>query len=153
MRARHPATRTVDQPPETLRDAGQARRDRESGPQLKAARVERATLPPPKLVPIAIERIQLGVSVDELLYRYSVGDISGALSVGMLLLDEDHIPNVVMADVVVSAVAMSGREEYVLSLVDGWSTMNEIVEASRLSTLETLHTFCELIEKGVVSLH
>ncbi len=152
MRARQPAA-VADQAPETLRDGQRARRDRESGPQLKAARYERETLPPPALEPIAIERIQLGVSVDELLYRYAMGDIAGALNVGLPLLDEDHIPAIIMPDVVVSALNVSGREEYVLSLVDGWSTMAEIVEVSRLSTLETLRTFCELIEKGVLGLH
>lgn len=154
MRARNHSLRSIDDSPDTLRDVPRARRERESGPQLKAAaRVDRETLPPPNHVPIAIERIQLGVSVDELLYRCSVGDISGAISVGMLLLEEDHIPNLVMAGVVLSAVATTDREQYVLSLVDGWSTMSEIAEVSRLSTLETLHTFCELMEKGIIALH
>jgi hypothetical protein len=155
MRARKPAAlRTSDEPPATLRDAG--RRERESGPQLKAARSsERETLPPPcrQFEPVAVEHIQLGVSVDELLYRYDMGDIAGALSVGLPLLDEDHVPAVIMPDVVLSAVTMSGMQEYILPFVDGWSTMTEIVEASHLSTLDTLRTLCELIEKGVIALH
>jgi hypothetical protein len=156
MRARRLALRTNDEPPETLRDAGRARRDRESGPQLKAAaRNERETLPPPSRAyePVAVEHIQLGVSFDELLYRYDMGDIAGALSVGLPMLDEDHIPAVIMPDVVLSTLTMSGREEYILPLVDGWSTMSEIVETSRLSTLDTLRTLCELIEKGVIAIH
>jgi hypothetical protein len=155
MRARHPASFRIDEDsPETLRDEERARRDRESGPQLKAARRdrERPTLPPRHSEPVPVERIQLGVEVDELLYRYDMGDIAGALSVGLPLLDEDHIPAIIMPDVILEAVTMSGREEYVLRLVDGWSTMAEIVEVSTLSTLDTLRTFCELVEKGVVAL-
>jgi hypothetical protein len=154
MRARKPAAvQTSDDPPATLRDAG--RRERESGPQLKAARPERETLPPPsrQFEPVAVEHIQLGISVDELLYRYDMGDIAGALSVGLPLLDEDHIPAVIMPDVILSAVTMSGMEEYLLPFVDGWSTMAEIVEASHLSTLDTLRTLCQLIEKSVIALH
>ncbi len=130
-----------DAPPTTLRDprassggvTSQPRRERESGPQLKAASAheqERPTLP----------------------YRYAVGDIAGALAVGLPLLDEDHVPAIVMPEVVLSAIPLSGREEYVLSLVDGWSTMAELVESSSLSTLDTLRTFCELVEKGILGL-
>jgi hypothetical protein len=156
MRARHPVVQTSDEAPETQRDAGQARRERESGPQLKAAyAADRETVPPPSgaYQPVAIEHIQLGVSVDELLYRYDMGDIAGALSVGLPLLDEEYVPAVIMPDVILMAVSLSGREEYVLSLIDGWSTMAELVEVSRLSTLETLRTCCELLEKGVIAIH
>jgi hypothetical protein len=157
MRARHQVAET-DDGPVTLRGGalrkalGEARAsERESGPQLRAAvpRNERPTEPPQ---PIEVRQIHLGVSFDELLYRYDMGDIAGALSVGMPLLDEDYIPAVIMPEVVLTAIAMSSREEYVLSLVDGWSTMAELVEVSNLSTLDTLRTFCELIEKGVVGL-
>jgi|HubBroStandDraft_1064217.scaffolds.fasta_scaffold450828_1 hypothetical protein len=157
MRARHHAARS-DEDPVTLRGGAlrKVQRDardseRESGPQLKAAvaRNDRATQPPE---PIEVEHIHLGVSVDELLYRYDMGDIAGALSVGLPLLDEDYIPAIITPQVVLSAMPLSGREEYVLSLVDGWSTLAELVEISRLSTLDTLRTFCELIEKRVVGL-
>ena len=155
MRARNRAVRTSDEAPDTLRE-GQPRRERESGPQLKAARrAERETLPPPGAgyEPLTVSRYQLGVSIDEILYRYDMGDIAGALREGLPLIDEAHVPAVVMPDVVLSAVDLSGREEYVLSLIDGWCTMSEIVDGSSLSTLETLRTVCELIEKGVVALH
>jgi hypothetical protein len=152
MRARNHSVPSIDDPPPTLRE--DARRERESSTRLKSAvRIERETLPPPTVEPVSIERIQLGVSVDELLYRYAVGDISGAISVGMLLLEEDHVPSIVMAGVVLATVPTSGREEYILTLVDGWSTLSEIAEVSRLSTLETVHTFCELMDKGIVALH
>jgi hypothetical protein len=157
MRARHQAARSDDDPVtlrgSAVRKVQREERDaeRESGPQLKAAtlRPERETQPP---APIEIEHIHLGVSVDELLYRYDMGDIAGALSVGLPLLEEDYIPAIVTPQVVLSAMPLSGREEYVLSLVDGWSTLAELVEISRLSTLDTLRTFCELIEKRVVGL-
>jgi hypothetical protein len=157
MRARHHAAPSDDGPVTlrggALREAlAEAREsERESGPQLKAAfRPDRETLPPH--APIEIEHIHLGVSVDELLYRYDMGDISGALSVGLPLLEQDYIPAIIMPEVVLSALTLSGREDYVLSLVDGWSTMAELVEISRLSTLDTLRTFCELIEKRIVGL-
>jgi len=155
MRARQTATQMDDGPVTlrggALRQALRDARERDSGPQLKAAftRSERDTEPAP---PIEVEHIHLGVSVDELLYRYDMGDIAGALSVGMPLLDEDYIPAVIMPQVVLSAIPISSREHYVLSLVDGWSTMAELVEISSLSTLDTLRTFCELMEKGVVGL-
>jgi hypothetical protein len=157
MRARHQATDPIDDAPETLR-GGALRKalheardgERESGPQLKAARVrDRETLPPQ---PIEVEHIHLGVSVDELLYRYDMGDIAGALSVGLPLLDQDYIPAVITPQVILSSIQLSGCEEYVLSLVDGWSTLAELVELSNLSTLDTLRTFCELVEKRVIGL-
>jgi len=158
MRARHQAR--SDDEPVTIRGAALRNvlcegrdSERESGPQLKAAantlRPERQTQPP---APIEIEHIHLGVSVDELLYRYDMGDIAGALSVGLPLLEEDYIPAIIMPQVVLNAMPLSGTEEYVLSLVDGWSTLAELVEISGLSTLDTLRTFCELIEKRVVGL-
>jgi hypothetical protein len=159
MRARHQATEQLDDPPVTLRGgplkkALQDARDkeRESGPQLKAAArlaQERDTLPPQ---PIEVEHIHLGVSVDELLYRYDMGDIAGALSVGLPLLDHDYIPAVVTPQVILSSIPLTGREDYVLSLVDGWSTLAELVELSNLSTLDTLRTFCELVEKRIIGL-
>jgi hypothetical protein len=166
MRARHQATDPIDDAPVTLRGGAlrkalheardcerERERERESGPQLKAARVarDRETLPPHPQ-PIEVEHIHLGVSVDELLYRYDMGDIAGALSVGLPLLDHDYIPAVITPQVILSSIQLSGREEYVLSLVDGWSTLAELVELSNLSTLDTLRTFCELVEKRVIGL-
>ena len=124
-----------------------------AAPELKGGHTEGAgDHAPPLPRPIAIKRIQLGVSVDELLYRYDMGDIAGALSVGLPCSMKSH-PGGHHARRHVGGRQRVGSEEYVLSLVDGWSTMNEIVQASHLSTLDTLRTFCELIEKGVIALH
>jgi hypothetical protein len=158
MRARHRA-KVSDDEPLTLR-GGSLRKalhdirqtERESGTQLRAASPsdrERETMPP---APIEIEHIHLGVSVDELLYRYDMGDMDGALSAGRPLLEADYIPAIITPQIVLSSIPMSSREAYVLSLVDGWSTLAELVEGSQMSPLETLHTFCELIEKRVIGL-
>jgi hypothetical protein len=123
--------------------------DRESGEQLCAS--ECPTLPPPPSV--RIEHFHTTpVDMDELLYRLSVGDHEGALGVAESLLREDPIPLIIVAGVLLQAMNLSHRDEYVLSFVDGCSTLGEVVLATGLVKLEALRSVCELLERNVIAL-
>jgi hypothetical protein len=125
--------------------------ERESGEQLCAN--ERPTIPSPPPAPdVSVEHIRVGAPIDEVLYRMSVGDYDGALSVGESLMVEDPIPLVIVPKLLIAAMKLAHREEYVLSFVDGWSTMREVVEATRLPEVDALRSLCELLEKNILAL-
>jgi hypothetical protein len=126
--------------------------ERESGERLCAN--EHPTIPSPPPPPdVSIEHIRLGAApIDEVLYRMSVGDYDGALTVGQSLMVDDPIPLVIIPKLLIEAMKLAHREEYVLSFVDGWSTMREVVTATRLPEVDALRTLCELLEKSVIAL-
>jgi len=117
---------------------------------------ERPTLPPPRGegVPAAddvmVSRIHLGPSVDEVLYRLSLGDLSGAALANQEL--EDCIPVCIAAPVVMRALGLDYLEEYVLATVDGVSSWGDILDDSAFSPRDTLKALCELVDKGALTL-
>ncbi len=122
---------------------------------------ERPTVPPAAAstdamnvlgtVDVMVSRIHLGPSIDEVLYRLSLGDLTGAALANEEL--EPCVPVRVAAAVVVKALQLSYLEEYVLAFVDGASTWEEILDGSPFSVRETLQALCELVDKGAITLN
>jgi hypothetical protein len=108
------------------------------------------TLPPPAAV--SVVRYMVGVSVDELLYRFSVGDTAGAVDAALELLDEDPIPIVAVPADVMSEMVLEHHASYLLSFVDGQAPLDEIIKATGLPLVEALRAVCELIDKAVIAL-
>lgn len=111
-----------------------------------------ATLPPPApaVEDLVVARITLRPSVDEVLYRLSVGDDRGAFLASTDL--ERTVPWVVAPRVVLTAMRLSYLEEYILSFVDGASTWADILDCSPFSSAETLGALAALVDKGAVTL-
>jgi hypothetical protein len=122
---------------------------------------ERPTVPPIaescKTLPefahddVMVSRIHLGPSIDEVLYRLSLGDLTGAALANEEL--EPCVPVRAVAAVIVAAMQLTYLEEYVLAFVDGTSAWGEILDGSPFSPRETLHALCELVDKGAITLN
>jgi hypothetical protein len=108
------------------------------------------TLPPPAAV--SVVRYKVGVSVDELLYRFSMGDMAGAVDSALELLDEDPIPIVAVPTDVLSEMVLGHHASYVLSFIDCEATLDEVIKASGLPLVEALRALCELLDQSVIAL-
>jgi hypothetical protein len=135
--------RTSELPP-SVRRSGVHRK----GQELPALRSEAPTLPPKP--PISVTQVKLGAPVDELLYRFAVGDYKGALAVAEVLLDDECIPIVIVPPEVLLSLPLDHREAFLMSFVDGKSSLEAIVEASGIPLLDALRLLCQLIELKVV---
>jgi hypothetical protein len=146
--------------PPTRRDSGirptapEAARDedeRGSGAQLVE---DRKTQPPPGWPgasdDVVVAHIRLHPSVDEVLYRLSLGDERGAFLAAADL--EALVPRVIAGHVILVAMRLTYLEEYILSYVDACSTWAEILDSSPFAPSETLAALCELVDKGAITL-
>lgn len=122
-----------------------------SGTRLAAS--ERPTVPPPgqSETDVMVSHIHLGPSVDEVLYRLALGDLSGASLANEEL--EDYIPQRNSPLVVVEALELSYLEQYMLASVDGEATWGDLLDSSPFPPKDTLLALCELVDKGVVTLN
>jgi hypothetical protein len=113
--------------------------------------------------------------------RYAMGDYSGALAVAEQLLaadpqDEqaqryadscrrvleqmfvaklgslDQTPRVAVTGDRLRWLSLDHRAGFVLSLIDGTSTVEELLDISGMPRIETLRTLCDLVEQNVVVL-
>jgi hypothetical protein len=116
-------------------------------------RSERATLPPSGAGPDAPEtvatRVRLHTSMDEILYRLSVGDWDGALRAHEDL--RDCVPRVTAGRLMLDTLGLDGTTEFVLTYVDGASSWGSIVDSAPFEPAETLRSLCALVDEGVVS--
>jgi hypothetical protein len=123
--------------------------DRSSGARLTE---DCPTLPPPATpsqADIVVLRIRLVPSIDEILYRLSLGDQRGAFEVAADL--GPLVPRVTAPRVVLAAAQLRHVEEHVLSFVDGASTWDEIMSSSPFAPADTLEALCELVDKGIIT--
>ncbi len=97
-----------------------------------------------------VSRIHLGPSVDEVLYRLSLGDLSGAALANEDL--EECIPARSSTALIVASMDLTCLEELILATIDGQSTWGEILDGSPFSPRDTLEALCELVDKGALSL-
>ncbi len=122
------------------------------GSGTRLATSERPTLPPPPPsgADVMVSHIHLGPSVDEVLYRLSLGDLSGAALANEEL--EAYIPTRNTAPIVIQSMGLSYLEEYMLATVDGATTWGDILDASPFPPKETLQALCDLVDKGALAL-
>jgi len=117
---------------------------------------EKPTLPPPPDNDVEgdggvmVSHIHLGPSVHEVLYRLSLGDLSGAALANEEL--EGCIPTRTAAAIVIKAMRLSYLEEFMLAAVDGETPWGEILDSSPFNPKDTLQSLCELVDKGALSL-
>jgi hypothetical protein len=113
---------------------------------------EKPTLPPPPPTgDVMVSRIHLGPSVDEVLYRLSLGDLSGAALANEEL--ERCVPERTAAAIVVHAMQLTYLEEYMLTLVDGHTLWGDVLDSSPFAPKDTLQALCDLVDKGAVTLN
>lgn len=111
---------------------------------------EAPTLRPPP--DVSVVRYKVGVPVDELLYRFEMGDTAGALDAAQALLDEEPKPIVMMPATLSAELLLGHREEYLLGFIDGHATLEEVIRSTGLSMLEALRSVCDLLDKRVIAL-
>jgi len=135
------------------RDAGGAldEGDRASSTRLAS---ELPTLPPPRYAgastDVMVSHIHLGPSIDEVLYRLSLGDLTGAALANEEL--ELCVPTRVAPRIVIAALELTYLEEFILASIDGKATWGELLDSSTFSPKDTLRALCELVDKGAVAL-
>ena len=62
------------------------------------------------------------------------------------------VPRLAMAEGVISSLALDHRAGFLLSRIDGASSIDELLDVSGMPRLETLRLLCELVDQGVVAL-
>jgi len=97
-----------------------------------------------------VSHIHLGPSVDEVLYRLSLGDLSGAALANEEL--EAYLPARNTAPIVIQSMDLSYLEEYMLATVDGETTWGDILDSSPFPPKDTLQAMCDLVDKGALAL-
>jgi hypothetical protein len=135
--------------PQIKRASGVHPKEEPSRERLLAA--EAPTVPPPR-PPISVTQIKVGAPIDELLYRFSMGDFKGALAVAEALLDEERIPIVMVPPDLLVHMRLDHREAFLVSFIDGQSSLDAVLQASGMPMLEGLRAICELIEKKIIGL-
>ena len=117
---------------------------------------ERETLPPAPpsergpFGPPMVQRIQLAPTVDEVLYRLSVGDDAGAREAAGEL--GGLIPSMRAGAVVLSVLALGPLEELMLACVDDTSSWGNIMLRAPMLEGDALRALCQIVEKGAVFL-
>ncbi len=99
--------------------------------------------------PAEVYEIRSSSEVDEILYRYSVGDSDAALRGAEPLLG--RVPVVIQSRALFAAMQIGAAEEHLLHLVDGRSVA-EVVSASGLPVHEAMRGLCELLDARVLAL-
>lgn len=143
-RLRHYALRQPSEPagPKTLRPSGvretAARHDSEA-----------PTLPPP---PSLRDVRDASAPIEELLYRFEVGDHKGALAAAESLLDQRLVPTLVVSWELVPALGLAPDAVLLLTVVDGRASLEQVLEASGMPLLDALRALCVLLDERVVAL-
>ena len=136
--------------------------------------------PPPR--PSASQRVLTPPSTRrEMIDRYELGDFTGALSLAETLLEIDRtdsearriadtsrtklraiyvgrlgaldqVPVMMIPHAELRWLALDHRAGFVLSLVDGTSSIEEIIDVSTMPQLEVLRTLYNLLSQNVISL-
>ncbi len=112
--------------------------------------------------PPAVDRRESGFCVNrespgdglimELLERFDRGDFLGALRSADRLLRNKRIPIVLLPHEHLCELDLDHRAGFVLSLIDGTSSLESILDVSGMPLLESLRVLCDLVEKRAIAL-
>lgn len=64
-----------------------------------------------------------------------------------------HVPKLAMAEAATHGLPLGPEARFVLTLIDGFSTVETVADASGLSEDKVLAIFADLVGRGVVALH
>jgi len=110
---------------------------------------EAPTLPPP---PSLRDVRDASAPIEELLYRFEVGDHKGALAAAESLLDQRLVPTLVVSWELVPALGLAPDAVLLLTVVDGRASLEQVLEASGMPLLDALRALCVLLDERVVAL-
>jgi hypothetical protein len=82
--------------------------------------------------------------------RARAGDFHGALAAAMYALDGAPVPILHASPTYLAKARLTSAQRMLLLLVDGRTSLEEIIEAAGLGLLEGLEAFAELLEAGLV---
>lgn len=170
----------VAPPPATARNATAARDPRDPVLELDLSDVARSGPPPAVLVP-APARSERDGQLTEMKDRYAMGDFTGALAVAESMLERDeadidaqryaqscrdvltqmytarlgalsqHVRVAVPGDQI-RWLSLDHRAGFVLSLIDGSSTVEELLDISGMNRLDALRIIYTLFDQRVIAL-
>lgn len=90
--------------------------------------------------------------VDELLYRFAVGDREGAVAAAGVILDRSHVPLLLAAGSELADAMLDARARWLLPFIDGLTPLALVLDHCGLPRADALEAFCELLERGIVAL-
>jgi hypothetical protein len=88
--------------------------------------------------------------IEELLFRFEVGDYLGALSLSDALLGAR--PARLVSARIARQVGLDDREAMLFHFVDGATSVEDVLKVSGLPMIEALRSLCSLVQKRVVAL-
>jgi hypothetical protein len=86
--------------------------------------------------------VELAESCREMLYRRYLERLGAA----------DHVPQLAMQRSALTGLALDHRAGFLLSWVDGGSTVEEIIDVSAMPRLDAVRILYELLQEGVISM-
>jgi hypothetical protein len=110
---------------------------------------EAPTLPP---LPHVRDVRDQATPLEELLYRFEVGDHRGALAAAETLLDQRLAPTMIVPWEVVPSLELSPTATLLLTLVDGRTPLEALLDVGMIPMIDALRALCELLEQRVVVL-
>jgi hypothetical protein len=131
-------------------------RDRPSGVRTTAERIDREeraadapTLPPP---PSLRDVRDASAPLEELLYRFEVGDHKGALAAAETLLDQRLVPTLAVPFALLSAMGLDTNAMLLLTSIDGCASLETVLESSGVPMIDALRALCRLLEERIITL-
>jgi hypothetical protein len=91
-------------------------------------------------------------AVHEVLYRFAMGDATGALAAADLSLDGHRVPALTVSLDVLDEIDLDHCAALVLAHIDGMTDLSQVLRRSGLTPADALRTMCELIERHLVVL-
>jgi hypothetical protein len=88
--------------------------------------------------------------IEELLFRFEMGDYLGALALSDALLGRR--PVLLMPRELTPRLGVEDREAFLLQIIDGLTNVEEVVDASGLPMVEALRSLCSLVQKRIIEL-
>lgn len=110
---------------------------------------EQPTLPPP---PSLRDVRDTSAPLEELLYRFEVGDHKGALAAAESLLDRRLVPTLVVSWDTIPRLGLSPDAVLLLTSVDGQLALESLLEACGVPMLDAIRALCDLLDRRVITL-
>jgi hypothetical protein len=120
-----------------------------------SARVDHPTLIPPSIRDRHVSGFRAGRAagaMSELLDCFKRGDYLRVLSLADRVVAEKRPVVRLVPDNLLRSLALDHREGFILSLVDGRSPVETVLDASAMPLLDALRILCELYEARIIGM-